>query len=153
LLTTNAEMLIGARARWSTQRTPSRRRPGGCDPDSRVFAAPSADIKSNKGSISLKRETAARGAAPPESLAQALDHTDRGRRVDHVLALPPLANAWRLQRSAAVHVMDSRAVLRVAYRVRQIPTLEAAMGFGPGTLLWLLGIPLPINIPPVTFWR
>jgi hypothetical protein len=34
-----------------------------------------------------------------------------------------------------------------------IPTQEAAMGFGRGILLWLLGIPLPIIILLALFWR
>jgi hypothetical protein len=34
----------------------------------------------------------------------------------------------------------------------QLPT-EATMGIGKGALLWLIGIPLPIIILLVLFWR
>jgi hypothetical protein len=31
--------------------------------------------------------------------------------------------------------------------------MEAAMGLGKGALLWLLGVPIPIIILLVLFWR
>jgi hypothetical protein len=32
-------------------------------------------------------------------------------------------------------------------------TMEAAMGLGKGALLWLLGVPIPIIILLMLFWR
>lgn len=42
---------------------------------------------------------------------------------------------------------------RAALAGASFPNLEAAMGFGRGILLWLLGIPLPIIILLALFWR
>jgi hypothetical protein len=36
---------------------------------------------------------------------------------------------------------------------RDSTSMEATMGVGKGALLWLLGIPLPIIILLVLFWR
>jgi hypothetical protein len=47
---------------------------------------------------------------------------------------------------------DQRVVCICAGRA-SFPNLEAAMGFGRGILLWLLGIPLPIIILLAIFWR
>jgi hypothetical protein len=34
-----------------------------------------------------------------------------------------------------------------------VQTMETVMGVGKGALLWLIGIPLPIIILLVLFWR
>ena len=34
-----------------------------------------------------------------------------------------------------------------------ITTMEATMGLGKGALLWLLGVPIPIIILLMLFWR
>jgi hypothetical protein len=33
------------------------------------------------------------------------------------------------------------------------PPMEATMGLGKGALLWLLGVPIPIIILLMLFWR
>jgi len=59
-----------------------------------------------------------------------------------------------LARAAKVpESLRSRAELFILPRIGSAKHGGAAMGFGKGLLLWLIGIPLPIILLLALFWR